>query len=138
MTYVNVIECNEFKPGKDKKGNEVRIKTKFKWLTNLHVTKDNLVDLSDNGGRRRWKIENEGINVQKNGGYGLKHAYCREPNAFKIILRLDADRPHDCAVDPEGKPTQKDFPSGPRQSWQSCIFVSRRTQEPSYHPYLHA
>jgi hypothetical protein len=72
--YINVLQCEEFKPGKDSKGYPIRIKTKFKWLTNLHVDQDKLVELSDEGGRRRWKIENEGINVQKNGGYGLKHA----------------------------------------------------------------
>jgi len=29
------------------------------------------------GGRLRWKIENEGFNIQKNHGYKLKHKYSR-------------------------------------------------------------
>ena len=28
-------------------------------------------------GRIRWKIENEGFNIQKNHGYGLSHKYSR-------------------------------------------------------------
>jgi hypothetical protein len=111
--YVNVIECNEFKPGKDKQGNEVRLKTKFKWLSNLHVTKNNLIDLSNNGGRQRWKIENEGINVQKNGGYGLKHAYCREPNAFKIIYVLMQIAHTIAQLIQRGSLLKKFFPRGP-------------------------
>ena len=32
----------------------------------------------------RWKIENEGFNTQKNGGYGLEHKYSRTSfNAMK-------------------------------------------------------
>ena len=27
------------------------------------------------GGRLRWKTENAGFNVQKNGGYNMEHAY---------------------------------------------------------------
>ena len=44
--------------------------------------------ISNKGGRLRWKIENEGFNVQKNGGYNLEHAYSRDPNARKIFYLL--------------------------------------------------
>jgi hypothetical protein len=111
--YINVLECVEWKPAKDKDGKEVRLKTKFKWLTNLHVNKDNLVELSDEGGRRRWKIENEGINVQKNGGYELKHAYCREPNAFKIIYILMQIAHTIAQLMQRGSLLKKIFPRGP-------------------------
>jgi hypothetical protein len=29
-------------------------------------------------GRLRWKIENEGFNTLKNGGYGMEHQYARK------------------------------------------------------------
>ncbi len=34
-------------------------------------------------GRLRWKIENEGINTQKNGGYEMEHGYGLKGNAWK-------------------------------------------------------
>ena len=36
----------------------------------------------------RWKIENEGFNVQKGGGYELEHAYSNNPNSAKIFYFL--------------------------------------------------
>ena len=36
----------------------------------------------------RWKIENEGFNVQKTGGYELEHAYTNDPNSAKIFYFL--------------------------------------------------
>ena len=40
--------------------------------------------LANEGGRLRWKIENEGFNVQKNGGYNLEHAYTKNEHGSKI------------------------------------------------------
>ena len=36
----------------------------------------------------RWKIENEGFNVQKKGGYELEHAYTNHPNSAKVFYFL--------------------------------------------------
>jgi hypothetical protein len=36
----------------------------------------------------RWKIENEGFNVQKKGGYQLEHAYTNNPNSAKVFYLL--------------------------------------------------
>jgi hypothetical protein len=36
----------------------------------------------------RWKIENEGFNVQKTGGYELEHAYTNNPNSAKVFYLL--------------------------------------------------
>ena len=36
----------------------------------------------------RWKIENEGFNVQKKGGYELEHAYTNHPNSAKVFYYL--------------------------------------------------
>ena len=46
------------------------------------------IALANEGGRIRWKIENEGFNVQKNGGYDLEHAYTTDPVASKIFYYL--------------------------------------------------
>lgn len=44
------------------------------WVTDFHVTKDNVVNLVK-GGRARWKIENEGFNTLKNQGYHIEHNF---------------------------------------------------------------
>jgi hypothetical protein len=73
-----VLECKEYK----KKGKTWK---KFVWLTDIEITKNNCVELANKGGRIRWKIENEGFNMQKNGGYELEHIYCSHPTAMKNI-----------------------------------------------------
>ena len=81
---LQVLECNETKPGKKK-----MIKnTKFVWLTNLHVTRKNHQEIANEGGRLRWKIENEGFNMQKNGGYNLEHPYSKDEVAAKNFYLL--------------------------------------------------
>jgi hypothetical protein len=81
---LNVVECLETKP--DANGGEGT--NKFKWITNLKVTAGNVAPLANIGGRHRWKIENEGFNVQKNGGYGLEHAYSEDPTSAKVFYFL--------------------------------------------------
>lgn len=44
--------------------------------------------LANQGGRLRRKSENEGFNVQKNGGYALAHAYTQNPTAAKVFCFL--------------------------------------------------
>jgi len=81
---LSAIECLETKP--DKEGQKKT--TKFKWVTNYHVSSKNVTTLSNDGGRMRWKIENEGFNVQKKGGYELEHAYTNNPNSAKVFYLL--------------------------------------------------
>lgn len=81
---LSVIECLETKP--DEKG--VEKTTKFKWVTHCSVSAKTVVHLANNGGRIRWKVENEGFNVQKNGGYGLEHAYTSNSTSAKIFYFL--------------------------------------------------
>jgi hypothetical protein len=57
------------------------------WITNFDVTKNNIARLV-NKGRARWKIENEGFNVQKNGGYELAHNYGHGQNNLSMIFYL--------------------------------------------------
>ena len=62
--------------------------TRFKWVCNFNVTAKNVLSLANQGGRLRWKIENEGFNVQKCGGYGLEHVYTQNPTAAKVFYFL--------------------------------------------------
>ena len=50
--------------------------SRFVHVTNLEITSQTACQISD-GGRLRWKIENEGFNTQKNGGYNIEHKYSR-------------------------------------------------------------
>lgn len=81
---LHAIECIETKP--DKQGQPTP--STWKWITNLRVSKGNVIALANDAGRRRWTIENQGFNVQKTGGYRLEHAYTTDPNAAKIFYYL--------------------------------------------------
>jgi hypothetical protein len=81
---LSVVQCLETKPKRDGQ----RKTTRFKWLTNLTVKKQNVAAVASEGGRIRWKIENEGFNVQKNGGYGLEHAYSNDWVAERVFYLL--------------------------------------------------
>ena len=83
---VSVIRCLETKPD-----SKTQLKTtRFKWITNFHIQCTNVVELSNQGGRLRWKIENEGLgfNVQKNGGYALQHIFTHHPVSAKVFYLL--------------------------------------------------
>jgi hypothetical protein len=77
---INAIECIETAPD--------GTRTRYAWATNIEVTKENVSTIANEGGRLRWKIENEGFNEQKNSGYNLEHAYSEEPNAAKNYYTL--------------------------------------------------
>lgn len=82
---LSVIRCLETKPGAQGKEPQV---TRYKWITNFRVTPNNVIELANEGGRLRWKIENEGFNVQKNGGYALEHTYSHDPVSAKVYYLL--------------------------------------------------
>ena len=48
----------------------------FVYITNIKQTDQSVICTAD-GGRLRWKIENESFNTQKNQGYELEHKYSR-------------------------------------------------------------
>jgi len=50
--------------------------TRFVHITNLDVNAQNVHSVS-HAARMRWKIENEGFNIQKNNDYALSHKYSR-------------------------------------------------------------
>ncbi len=55
----------------------------FNYITNLDVNNNNIKAVVRLG-RRRWKIENEGFNQQKNGEYCISHLCSRNENAIRI------------------------------------------------------
>ena len=62
-------------------------RTRFVWITNLKVCKNNIAKIAK-GGRLRWKIENEGFNVQKNRGFNLEHPYSQNEISMKNFYLL--------------------------------------------------
>jgi hypothetical protein len=80
---VHVIEMEET----DKEGNRVYYN---RWITNVKPDEQNAFDLAQTG-RLRWRIENEGTNTQKNGGYEMGHLYGRQQRAWKnyyLVLQI--------------------------------------------------
>lgn len=81
---LSVLQCHETKPAPSEE-----CKTnKHLWLTNFTLTTYNVNLLANQGGRLRWKVENEGFNVQKNGGFNLEHPYSQHETAGKVFYFL--------------------------------------------------
>lgn len=80
---LNVVELNETKP---KDGQPTT--TRFMWVTDLEITKGNVREVAQNAGRDRWKIENQGFNSQKHGGFALEHLYSHDYRAAKVFYFL--------------------------------------------------
>jgi len=70
---IHWLECRPFQTPADK---ENKPATRHVFITDLEVNEQNADKLCA-AGRARWKIENEGFNTQKNGGYELAHKYSR-------------------------------------------------------------
>ena len=68
---VNIIKYTDNKKG-----------TEFVYITDLSITNKN-IEATINLGRRRWKIENEGFNIQKNGTFDIGHLYSKNQIAIK-------------------------------------------------------
>jgi hypothetical protein len=81
---LNMMVCQETKPNRHGDPST----TTFKWLTNFIPTHNNVDTLANQGGRLRWKIENEGFNIQKNGGFQLEHPYSQEGTSRKVFYFL--------------------------------------------------
>ena len=54
----------------------------FLWITDIELTNRNIEEMVKYG-RKRWKIENEGFNTQKNILYRIEHLNSKNPNAMK-------------------------------------------------------
>jgi hypothetical protein len=73
------FECREQRPDGE---------TYFAWITNTRLGCGSVVTYANQGVRLRWKIENEGFNIQKNHGYALEHAYSANLEVAKIFYFL--------------------------------------------------
>jgi hypothetical protein len=67
---------------------EATIKQQFVFLSSLYLTKQNSDEIVNQEGRRRWVIENQGFNSQKNRGYNLEHAYSEDEKVSKCFYIL--------------------------------------------------
>ncbi len=77
---LNALECTETKAA----GEEHY----FAWLTPLPVGPKTVETIAQQGGRYRWKVENEGFNRQKNSGLNLEHVYSTDPENWKAYYLL--------------------------------------------------
>lgn len=61
---------------------------RFAWVTDLEVTAKTCHPLAQEGGRNRWKTENEGFHAQKHAGFEMEHAYAKRPTTAKNFYLL--------------------------------------------------
>jgi hypothetical protein len=61
---------------------------RFVWVTDIRIDADNCDPLAQEGGRQRWRTENEGFRAQKHGGFQMEHAYAKRPMAAKNFYLL--------------------------------------------------
>jgi hypothetical protein len=59
----------------------------FSWVTDLRVNKRNVYRLMQ-GGRARWKIENETFNTLKNQGYHFEHNYGHGTQHLSVVFAM--------------------------------------------------
>lgn len=76
----NPVNMLKFFEEKVVKGETVR--TDFQWLTSIRITRNNAEKIAG-AGRKRWKIENEGFNRQKNWQGDITHACSHDATAMK-------------------------------------------------------
>jgi hypothetical protein len=75
---VNFIEYWEITPGQVQH---------FSWVTDLRVNSRNVYKLMQ-GGRARWKIENETFNTLKNQGYNFEHNYGHGEQNLSVVFAM--------------------------------------------------
>jgi len=122
-----VLECLETRPDL-KRGPKT---TRFKWITNLNVKFNNVITLANEGGRLRWKIENEGFNVQKNGGFALEHAYTRNATASKVFYYLMQVAHIVFQLIERGSLFRKAFPCRGGIGQEHCLSLARSLAQPA-------
>ena len=66
---------------------DVKKNTEFIYITDLSVRNQNIEE-TINVGRNRWKIENKGFNIQKNGMFDIGHLYSRNQTTIKVHYLL--------------------------------------------------
>ena len=59
-----------------------KVKSEFVYMTDLPISDKN-IEATIVIGRKRWKIENEGFNIQKNRTFDIGHLYSKNQIAIK-------------------------------------------------------
>jgi hypothetical protein len=77
---LNALQCEETVPEEGT--------TTFAWLTVLPVDAGTVEAIANQGGRARWKIENQGFNRQKNSDLNLQHLYSTDPDKLQAYYYL--------------------------------------------------
>lgn len=93
ISYINGVPLNEVSEDllvnwlcyseRDPKGGE----RKWTWVTDLEISRSNARKLMQ-GGRCRWKIENETFNTLKNQGYHFEHNYGHGTKHLSVVLAM--------------------------------------------------
>ena len=76
-----VLFCGEISP---------TAATLWVWVTNFALKPATVVAIANRGGRSRQGIESV-FNVEKNGGFGLEHAFCAQPHAsqsYHLLMQV--------------------------------------------------
>lgn len=85
IKYWNAIKYGEVQFEKQAnvlKYYEKKKRIEFMWITSFTITEKNKEELIYYG-KQRWKIENEGFNMQKNGIFDIEYVYSKNYNAMK-------------------------------------------------------
>jgi len=61
---------------------------RFVWVTDIRISPENCDPLAQEGGRQRWRTENEGFRAHKHGGFEMEHAYAKRPTSAKNFYLL--------------------------------------------------
>jgi hypothetical protein len=77
---LNVLECRWSDPD----GTSHR----FVWVTDIRISDQNCDPLAQEGGRQRWRTENEGFRAQKHSGFEMEHAYAKDATSAKNFYLL--------------------------------------------------
>ena len=86
--FVTKIEYKEYKINIIKYAETKKdTTTEFVYMTDLPITNKNIEE-SIVLGRKRWKIENVGFNIQKNGTFDIGHLYSKNTTAIKTHYML--------------------------------------------------
>jgi hypothetical protein len=81
----SALQCHEYVPASKHHEETTSL---FAWLTDLPVDASTVEAIANQGGRPRWKIENQGFNRQKNSDLNLQHLYSTDPDKFKAYYYL--------------------------------------------------
>lgn len=82
---VNYIDLEETILTNTKKNPQKSKTTTFGWITDLEISNTNVNQIGE-GGRARWRIENETFNTQKNLNYNFEHNYGHGNKNLSIVM----------------------------------------------------